>query len=96
MLIFSCHTLHSKLQAHHLRLLVHSHLTEVDGEDGVRAGALSIHLGAGCGPGQSTELQTLQQLWGTVCDGQRKLWTQEGETKTTVELLIGCIIIITV
>lgn len=95
-LILSCHTLHSKLQSHHLKLLAHSHLTEVDGEDGVRAGALSIHLGAGCGPGQSAELQTLQQLWGAVWIGQRKLWTQEGEGKITAELLVGYIIISTV
>lgn len=53
------------VKTHHLWLLAHSHLTEMDGEDGVRSGALSIHLGAGCGPGQSTELQALQQLRNT-------------------------------
>lgn len=47
---------------HHLQLLTDPHLTEVDGEDSVRAGALGIHLGAGCGAGQSAKLQTLQQL----------------------------------
>lgn len=53
---------HPRLSPHHLWLLAHSHLTEVDGEDGVRSGALSIHLGAGGGPRQSAELQALQQL----------------------------------
>lgn len=43
-------------------LLAHSHLTEVDGKDGVRAGACGVHLSAGGGAGQSAELQALQQL----------------------------------
>lgn len=73
---------HSNRQSHHLQLLAHSHLTEVDGEDGVRAGALSVHLGAGRGPGQSTEFQTLQQLqgthatWRTCCSDQKKMQTR--------------------
>lgn len=54
--------LHPQCLSHHLRLLADSHLTQVDGEDGVRAGALGIHLGAGCCAGQSAKLQTLQQL----------------------------------
>lgn len=74
---FVFHPLHSKLQSHHLWLRAHSHLTEVDGEDGVRAGALSIHLGAGCGPGQSTELQTLQQLQGTPDVEDILLWSEK-------------------
>lgn len=53
---------HPRAPPHQLRLLAHSHLTEVDGEDGVRSGALSVHLGAGRGPRQSAELQALQQL----------------------------------
>lgn len=52
-------------KTHHLWLLALSHLTEMDGEDGVRAGALSVHLCAGCCPGQSAEFQTLQQLQDT-------------------------------
>lgn len=75
----------SELHSHHLRLLAHSHLTEVDGEDGVWAGALSIHLGAGCGPGESTKFQTLQQLqsrhththtmWRTfIYDHRKRFW----------------------
>lgn len=45
-----------------VRLRTHSHLTEVDGEDGMRARALGVHLCAGCGSGQSAQLQTLQKL----------------------------------
>lgn len=37
-------------------------LAQVDGEDGVRAGALDIHLGAGCGAGQGSHLQALHHL----------------------------------
>lgn len=40
------------------------HLAEVDGEDGVGARALDVHLGAGCGARQSAELQTLHHLPG--------------------------------
>lgn len=59
---FTLPSLYSKPQSHHLKLLANSHLTQVDGENGVRAGALGVHLGAGCCAGQSAELQTLQQL----------------------------------
>lgn len=45
-----------------MRLRAHSHLAEVDGEDGMRARALGVHLCAGCGAGQSAQLQTLQEL----------------------------------
>lgn len=51
--------------SHQLRLLADSHLTQVDGEDGVRTGALCVHLGAGCRTWQSAKLQTLQQLQNT-------------------------------
>ncbi len=46
----------------YLWLRADSHLAEVDGEDGMRAGALGIHLCAGGGAGKSAQLQTLQQL----------------------------------
>ena len=64
--------LQPKPLSHHLQLLADPHLTEVDGEDGVRAGALGVHLGAGCGAGQGAELQTLQQLQQTQtqCGGR--------------------------
>lgn len=41
-----------------------SDLAQVDGEDGVRSGALDVHLSAGRGAGQSTELQALHHLNG--------------------------------
>lgn len=46
----------------YLWLRADSHLAEVDGEDGMRAGALGVHLRAGGGAGKSAQLQTLQQL----------------------------------
>lgn len=43
-------------------LRTQSHLAQVDGEDGVRTGALGVHLSAGRGAGQSAEFQTLEEL----------------------------------
>lgn len=85
-------TLHPKPQTHHLTLLAHPHLTEVDGEDGVRAGALGVHLGAGCGPGQSTELQTLQQLQHTHTHNMDQKKKEDSVTKEmlTVDTVLFC------
>lgn len=58
-----------------LWLRTHSHLAEVDGEDGMRAGALGVHLCAGGGAGQSAQLQTLQELWRTYrCECDRNIY----------------------
>lgn len=38
-------------------------MAQVDGEDGMGARALDVHLGAGCSTGQSTQLQTLHHLY---------------------------------
>lgn len=49
---------------HQLGRGAHAHLAQVDGEDGVRAGALHVHLGAGRGARQRPLPQALHQLWG--------------------------------
>lgn len=49
----------------------------MDGEDGMGARALDIHLGAGRGTGQSTQLQTLHHLYregGREGPGAGKEW----------------------
>lgn len=51
-----------KESLYQLGLRTHSHLAEVDGEDGMRAGALGVHLCAGGGPGQGAEFQALEEL----------------------------------
>lgn len=45
-------------------------LTQVDGEDGVGARALDVHLGAGGGARQSAELQALHHLQGERAPSQ--------------------------
>lgn len=37
-------------------------LAQVDGEDGMRSGALDVHLSAGCGARQSPQFQALHHL----------------------------------
>lgn len=65
-----------------LWLRTHSHLAEVDGEDGMRAGALGVHLRAGGGAGQSAQLQTLQEL--------RRTYSTAGVSVTNTDGNIYC------
>ena len=48
--------------AHQVGPGAQAHLAHVDGEDGVGAGALHVHLGAGRGARQGALLQALDQL----------------------------------
>ena len=60
--IYTQYSIYIFLSSTHIVGGTDADLAQVDGEDGVRARALHVHLSAGGGATQSPELQTLHHL----------------------------------